>query len=226
MNRTLRLRTVGLIRRARINRHGVALLRPSIDILIVPNLAQHCVPIIGGVLARSSGIESRPRAPDERNAAVLLSQRVLEVSVRVRRAVRGNDLLRFEPLVCGEALVVLDRRLEEIDHVLVLPVQRTVARRVESAEAGGVLAELVAPEARVVLVLRDPVRVHVLEQIVAAERFQERADVGAGVRRNHGAVFETVGGIGGGNRVVLTRQVAVLRVGPVAEVGPSDLGQY
>ena len=153
-NRALRLRTVSQIARTRIYSHRLALLRPAIHMLVVPHLAQHRVPVITRPLTRSRGIEARPRAPDERNAAVLLGQRVFKVRVRVGGAVGGDDVFRFQPLVGREALVVFDRGGEEVDDFLVLAVQRAVAGDVEGAEARGVLAELVAPEAGVVLVLR------------------------------------------------------------------------
>jgi hypothetical protein len=83
-----------------------------------------------------------------------------------------------------------------------------------------VLAELVAPETGVILVLRDPVVVHVFEQVVAAEGFKECADVGAVVRGDEGAIGEAVCGVGRGYGVILAIEIAVLRVGAVAEVGP------
>jgi hypothetical protein len=86
---------------------------------------------------------------------VLLRQRILEIRVRVRGAVGGDDVLRFQPLVGREALVVFNRGGEEVDDFLMLAVEGAVAGDVEGAEARGVLAELVAPEAGVVLVLRE-----------------------------------------------------------------------
>jgi hypothetical protein len=66
-----------------------------------------------------------------------------------------------------------------------------------------VLAELVAPEARVVLVLRDPVVIHVFEQVVAAERLEEGSDVGAVVGGDEGAIGKPVGRVGRRNGVIL-----------------------
>src|SRR5690242_1861610 len=68
----LGLCAVRLIRRARINRHRLALLRTAVDVLVVPDLAQHRVAVVGGALARIRGVEPRARAADERDAAVLL----------------------------------------------------------------------------------------------------------------------------------------------------------
>lgn len=82
-----------------------------------------------------------------------------------------------------------------------------VAGQVEGGEAGRVLGELVRPEVPVGLVLRDPVavgvslylkgkgrassaRVHVFEQVVAAEWYDEAADVGVVVWRDEGACTE------------------------------------
>lgn len=206
---------------------------------IVPHLAQHRVPVITRPLTRSRGIVARPRAPDERNAAVLLGQRVLEVRVRVGGAVGGDDVLCLQPLVGREALVVFDCGFEEIDDFLVFAVERAVAGHVEGAVARGVLAEFVAPEAGVVLVLwefsvgeservlgadadlGDPVVVHVFQEVVAAKWLEEGADVGARVGGHGGAVLEAVGGIGGGDGVVLSSQIAVLCVRAIAEIGPT-----
>jgi hypothetical protein len=76
------------------------------------------------------------------------------------------------------------------------------------------------PEARIVLSLGNPICVHVLEEVGSAKRFQERPDVGACVWEHSGAVFEPIGCVGAWDWVVLPAQIAVLRVGAVAEVGP------
>jgi hypothetical protein len=52
------------------------------------------------------------------------------------------------------------------------------------------------PEILVRLVLRNPVRVHVLEQVVATEWFQESANAGAIVRRYKRTIWQSIGGIG------------------------------
>jgi hypothetical protein len=103
----------------------------------------------------------------------------------------------------------------------VLAVHRAVAWHIKGGETGGVFAELVAPETRVVLLEGDPVRVHVREEIVPTERLEERADIGAIVGRDKCAIGQTSGGVGRRNRVVLAVQVAVLCVGAVAEIGPA-----
>lgn len=72
MNSALGLRAVGLIRGAGINGDRLALLRPSVDMLVVPDLGQHGVAVVGRILAGSCGVEARAGAPDEGNAAVLL----------------------------------------------------------------------------------------------------------------------------------------------------------
>ena len=70
-----------------------------------------------------------------------------------------------------------------------LAVLRAVARDVEGREAGGVLGELVAPETGVVLLPRDPVGVHVLQEVVAAKWLEEGADVGAVVGWDECAIW-------------------------------------
>lgn len=53
-----------------------------------------------------------------------------------------------------------------------------------------------APEILVRLVLRNPVRVHVLEQVVATKWFQESANAGAIVRRYECTIWQSIGGVG------------------------------
>ena len=69
--------------------------------------------------------------------------------------------------------------------------------------------------------LGDPVVVHVFEEVVAAEWLEEGADIGALVGGHGGAVLEAVGGVGGGDGVVLSSQVTVLCVRAIAEIGPT-----
>jgi len=52
------------------------------------------------------------------------------------------------------------------------------------------------PEVLVWRVLRNPVRVHVLEQIVPTERLQEGANAGAIVRRYHCTVWKSSRSVG------------------------------
>ena len=52
------------------------------------------------------------------------------------------------------------------------------------------------PEVLVRLVLRNPVRVHVLEQVIPTEWFQESANAGAIVRRYDCTVGQTIRGVG------------------------------
>jgi len=65
------------------------------------------------------------------------------------------------------------------------------------------LGKLVAPEARVILILRDPVVVHVLQQVVFSEGFEECADVGTGISGYWDAVRLSCGGVRRRDRVVL-----------------------
>lgn len=94
---------------------------------------------------------------------MLLEQHIADISIRVSSLIRWRDMRFFQPFERRKPLVVLDRRLKEIYHILMLTVLRAVARYVECRETCSVLAELVAPETGVILVLRDPVVVHVFE---------------------------------------------------------------
>lgn len=132
-------------------------------IFVVPSLRENSVSIIRAVLARFSGVVTRSSAADERKTTVLLNKSIPDIGVRVRSAVRGCDVCFLQPFEGREALVVSDSCLEEVNDFLVLTVLRTVASNVECRVAGGVLGELVAPESSVILVLCNPVVVHVFE---------------------------------------------------------------
>lgn len=133
---------------------------------------------------------------------MLGEQNIADISVGVSSRVGRHNLSLLEPLEGRKTLVVLDRGLEEVDDFLVLAVLRTIAGDVEGGEASCVLAELVGPEAGVVLLKGDPVGVHVVEEIVATERLEESADIGAVVDWDNGAIGEAVGGVGGWDGVV------------------------
>ena len=188
--------------------------------LIVPHLAEHRVAIIRRILPRLGGVEAGTSAAQERRSLRLLDERGQDLSVRVRGGVGGRDIRGGEPFERREALLVPDDGLEEVDDFLVLAVLRAVAGHVEGAEAVAVLGHLVAPEARVVLVLRNPVCVHVFEEVGAAKGLEEGADVGARVGEHGGTVREAIGGVGAWNGVILPAQVTVLGVAAIAEVGP------
>lgn len=188
--------------------------------LVVPDLTDDGAAGVGAVLTGSGVVISGTAAADVGNGAVLLGQLALDVGQGVLGLVGGHDVDLAQPVVGGETAVVLDGGLVELDDLLVLDVVGTVAGDVKGGIAGGVLGELVSPEVGVGRALVDPVGVHVVEQVVAAEVLDEIVHAGALVRRHHGTVGQAVGGVGRRHRVVLARQVAVLRVRAVAEIGP------
>ena len=65
------------------------------------------------------------------------------------------------------------------------------------------LAEFMPPEPCVILVLRNPVLVHILKQIVLSEWLEKRADVGARVRRDNGTVWRPGRSVRRGDGVIL-----------------------
>ena len=92
----------------------------------------------------------------------------------------------------------------------------SIARDVKCAEAGRVLAELVAPKIIVGLILCDPVLVHVRAQVEGTEWLQESPDVRAIVRRDIRALWCPCGGVWRRVRIVLTFEVTILCVGAIA----------
>ena len=188
--------------------------------VVVPQLIQVGGAVIKRPLAGRGLVVARARTAHIRHRAVGLRQGSLDVGEGVRGRVAGHDALVREPDVRGQALVVPNRRLVELDHVLMLDVLGAVARHVESRVARAVLGELVGPELLVGPALVDPIPVHVGEEVGLAEGGDEGVDAGAGVGGNGGVVAWVVGHVGGGRGVELAGRVAVLRVAAVAEVGP------
>lgn len=123
--------------------HTVALLRPAIDMEIIPHLRDLRASVIQQARALGRLVVPRARAAHVRRSAVLGFQRCFEVCEGVGGAVGGRDVVLGQPGEGRQAGVVHDRRLEEVDDFLVLAVMRAVAGDVEGGEAGRVLGELV-----------------------------------------------------------------------------------
>lgn len=77
-----------------------------------------------------------------------------------------------------------------------------------------------SPEVSVRSALVDPVGIHPVEQVVPLECLDECRDGWALVWWNYSPVWQCIGRIGRGCRVILTAKIAVLGVAAVAEIGP------
>ena len=104
-----------------------------------------------------------------------------------------------------------------------LPILRTVAGNIKRAEACGMLAELVTPKIVIRPALTDPEAVHPIQQIELAEWLKKCANVRSMIRRNGSAAWRTCGRVWTREWIVLTREVAVLRKGAIAEVRPKTV---
>lgn len=82
------------------------------------------------------------------------------------------------------------------------------------------LTKLMRPQLRVRLALSNPVLVRPGDEVVAAEFLHPDVDGFAVPGRDGSAAGGAGGGVGGWVGIILSREVAVLRVGAVAEVGP------
>jgi len=187
---------------------------------IVPHLRQHRFPRVCAILSCFRRIVTRPGASDKRDTTMLFKQGVADVSVRIRCAIRRRDIRGLQPVERRKALVVLDRRLKKVHDVLMFTVLWAIARRVERRETCSMFAELMAPEPRIILVLRNPVCVHILQQILLAKWLQEGTDVGSRVGWNEGAIRRASRGVWRRDRIVLAVKIAVLRVAAVTVVRP------
>lgn len=141
MNSALRL-GAGRAKRA-LNDHAAAILRPAVDIKVIPHLRQLGAAVVRRALTLGSLVVARTGAADVRFGAVLGAQRGFDVAERVSRGVGGCDVVFGEPVEGGQTAVVENDRFEEFDHFFVLGVLRAVAGDVERGEAGGVLGEFV-----------------------------------------------------------------------------------
>lgn len=190
---------------------------------VIPHLIQLSTAIIRASLTSSSLIVPRATASNIRQRAITLRQRRLQIAQRHGRTVARLNASGAEPAVRGQALVVLDRGLEELGDLLVLDVLGPVAGDVEGRVARAVLAEFVRPEVGVGRALVDPVLVHVGEQAVLAEGADDSVDGWALVWRDDGAVWQTICGVWRWDGVELAVQVAVLCVRSVTEVWPKTV---
>jgi len=136
---------------------------------VVPHLRDDSVTIIGRTSTSGSGVVSWSRASNVWDGTIALGERSLHITQRVRRGVAWLDACSVQEAKGRKTAVVHDGSFEEFYHLLVLDILWTVARNIESREAGRMLGELVTPEVVVRRALVDPVCVHVIEQIKLAE---------------------------------------------------------
>lgn len=95
-------------------------------------------------------------------------QRLPDLGICISLGGAGHDARVLEEGVRVQRGEELQRLLEEVDHLLRRHVVG-VARRVEGADAGAVLAPFVLPERLVVAPVVFPVRGHVGQQVVSVE---------------------------------------------------------
>jgi len=163
--------------------------------LIVPDLTDDGATVVGAVLAGGGGVVLGTTASNIGGGAILLGQLALNVGQCVLGCVGWGDIDFVQPLPGRETAVVFDCGLVELDDLLVLDIVGAVAGDVEGRVASVVLGEFVGPEGLVGGALVDPVRVHVVKQVVAAEIGDESIHAGALVRGDNGTIGEAVGGV-------------------------------
>lgn len=144
--------------------------RGGTHVVIIPNFTDNRSAGIIAAMSRLGRIVARARASNVGLRTRLLGQDLLEIRKRISCLVARHDLLFVQPFPGRIAFVILDGSFEEVHHVLMFDILGAVAREVKSREAGRVLAELVGPEIGIGRSLVDPVCVHPIDQVVAAER--------------------------------------------------------
>jgi len=202
----LRLRTVAHAStiNASINRDTLRILDSAKNVVVIPRLRHNSESIITRPIANSSSIIPRSRTSNIRSSTKPSSQSSLKFRQAISGGVAWLDTGSLEPVECGKLFVVGDYSLEKVDYFRVVLVHRSIAGQVEGAEACCMFGEFMTPEITVRLVLRNPVFVHVGEEIEFAEGGEEGRYGGAFVGGNGGTIAEAVGGVWGWGGVVLS----------------------
>lgn len=78
----------------------------------------------------------------------------------------------------------------------------------------------------VILEPADPIRVHILEQVVTAKGLEKRTNVRSSIGGDNGTIWQAIGSVRRGNRVILAVKITVLRVTAVTEIGPQSYSIY
>lgn len=132
----------------RVHRHILEVLRAAKHMHVVPDLAQNRPASVAGVAVPASLrlVVPRTTAANVWNGSVHGGERVLNVYEVVSRAIVWCNAVLLQELEGWELLVVSDCCLKEIDDLLVLLILWAIAGNVEGGVAGGVFAELMAPE--------------------------------------------------------------------------------
>jgi hypothetical protein len=91
-------------------------------VFVVPHFTECGESVIGAVLTSSRSVVSWPVASNKWHATVVLEQHITDGGVGVTSLVGRRNVCVLEPLKCGESLVVLDGRLEEVHDLLMFAV--------------------------------------------------------------------------------------------------------
>lgn len=132
----------------RVRRHEFTSLNASPHVIRIPCLSQ-----------------SPPVAAEHHSAAGHLGQRVLDLRACIAPRRTRHDARRFQRLVGVEALEELHGAREEVDELHSGRVGVAVAGRRERVDAGAVFVPLVLPEVLGAAPVRQPVLVHIVQQL-------------------------------------------------------------
>ena len=124
--------------------------------IVIPHLRQVRSTSVSGPITSLSLIITWARAANIGDSAKACGECGLHFRQRIYCSVARANVLGGQPAVGREVHVVHHSGLEEVDDVFVLAILWTVAGKIEGGEAGGVFGELVAPEVRIWLALRNP----------------------------------------------------------------------
>lgn len=142
---------------------------------------------------------------------------------RVRSVIRRADACTREPMPCREPLIVKNSGFEEVHNVLMLPIFGAVARDVKCRVARGMLGKLVTPKVIVWAALRDPILIHVLQEVVFTKWLEESPDIWPLVRRHRSSIGQAIRCIWRRRRIILSVEIATLGERSVIKVGPQPM---
>jgi len=155
-----------------LQRLVVTVLLRSLNVVVVPDLLE------------DSAVHSASKV---RGGSRLGCESTLDLSERVCGGVRRDNASCSEHIKGGVHSKGTNHSVEEVDNFLVLLISR-VACSVEGRCAGCVLGELVAPEVNIGSTLVNPVLLHVVQEVVTTELFNEGVDTRSSVVLDNRAI--------------------------------------
>lgn len=112
--------------------HSHTILRSTINIHVIPRFVNDSATVVSRVLTGRRLVVSWSGTTDIRNGSRCLGQGTLHIGESDLSCVARSDSGLLEPCISRESLVILDCSLIEVNHIFVLCVIGSVARKLDS----------------------------------------------------------------------------------------------